>query len=146
MNFNHPTAKPVVLCADDYGIAPGVGRGIRALAAAGRLSATSCMTVFAEWCDEASRLADATDRIDVGLHLTLTDHAPLGGPGRPVGGRPARPTASRLERRDAALRLWEAGRAIPKTLSERHCRLRGVERPLPGPAVLRHNSEAAVSA
>ena len=88
MNFNHPTAKPVVLCADDYGIAPGVGRGIRALAAAGRLSATSCMTVFAEWCDEASRLADATDRIDVGLHLTLTDHAPLGAmPRLAPGGR-----------------------------------------------------------
>jgi hypothetical protein len=77
--------------------------------------------------------------------LIDADHAPLGGPGRPFGGRPARPTASRLERRDAALRLWEAGRALPKTLSERHCRLRGVERPLPGPDVLRHNSEAAVS-
>lgn len=88
MNFNHPTAKPVVLCADDYGIAPGVGCGIRALATAGRLSATSCMTVFAEWCDEASRLADATDRIDVGLHLTLTDHMPLGAmPRLAPGGR-----------------------------------------------------------
>jgi len=67
-----------VLCADDYGIAPGVGRGIRALAAAGRLSATSCMTVFPEWPDEAARLAGAADHIDIGLHLTLTDHAPLG--------------------------------------------------------------------
>lgn len=73
-------------------------------------------------------------------------NAPLDGPGRPVGARPARPIASRLERRDAALRLWDAGRPISKTLSERHCRLRGVERPLPGPDILRHNSEAAVSA
>lgn len=73
-------------------------------------------------------------------------NAPLDGPGCPVGARPARPIASRLERRDAALRLWDAGRPISKTLSERHCRLRGVERPLPGSDILRHNSEAAVSA
>ena len=73
-------------------------------------------------------------------------NAPLDGPGRPAGARPARPVASRLERRNGALRLWEGGRALSGTLSERHCRLRGVERPLPGPAVLRHNSEAPVSA
>lgn len=73
-------------------------------------------------------------------------NAPLDGPGRPVGARPARPVASRLERRDAALRLWEVGRAVDGTLSARHCRLRGVERPLPGPEVLRHNAEAAVAA
>lgn len=73
-------------------------------------------------------------------------NAPLDGPGRPVGARLARPVTSRLERRDAALRLWEGGRGLPGTLSARHCRLRGVERPLPGPEVLRHNSEAAVAA
>jgi putative DNA primase/helicase len=73
-------------------------------------------------------------------------NAPLDGPGRPVGARPARPVVSRLERRDAAMRLWEGGRAVVGTLSARHCRLRGVERPLPGPEVLRHNTEAAVSA
>ena len=73
-------------------------------------------------------------------------NAPLDGPGRPVGARPARPVVSRLERRDAAMRLWEGGRAVVGTLSARHCPLRGVERPLPGPEVLRHNTEAAVSA
>ncbi|GHD57874.1 hypothetical protein GCM10017083_39890 [Thalassobaculum fulvum] len=78
MQVNPPPPKPLVLCADDYGISPGVGRGIRALAAAGRLSATSCMTVFPEWRDEAPQLAEVADRIGVGLHLTLTDHAPLG--------------------------------------------------------------------
>src|SRR5690606_4360940 len=51
-----------------------------------------------------------------------------------------------LERRDAALRLWEGGRALPGTLSERHCRSRGLRGRLPGPEVLRHNSEAPVSA
>ena len=79
-------------------------------------------------------------------HLIDAANAPLDGPGRPVGARPARPVASRLERRDAALRLWEGGRGVAGTLSERHCRQRGVARPLPGPEILRHNSEAPVSA
>jgi putative DNA primase/helicase len=50
------------------------------------------------------------------------------------------------ERRDAALRLWEAGRPIRRTPSERHCRLRGIRRELPGPEVLRHCAEAPVAA
>ncbi|MEW5687489.1 MAG: toprim domain-containing protein [Pseudomonadota bacterium] len=79
-------------------------------------------------------------------HLIDAANAPLDGPGRPVGARPARPVASRLERRDAALRLWEGGRSLSGTLSERHCRLRGIDRALPGPEVLRHNSEASVAA
>ena len=51
-----------------------------------------------------------------------------------------------LERRDAALRLWEAGRAIGSTPSERHCRLRGITRDLPGACALRHLTEAPVAA
>jgi len=54
--------------------------------------------------------------------------------------------ASDLERLDAARRFWEGGRPIASTLSERHCRLRHIERVLPGPEVARHNSEAPVSA
>ncbi len=73
-------------------------------------------------------------------------NAPLDGPGRPVGARPGRPVASNRERRDAARRLWEAGRPLGETVSERHCRLRGVSRDLPGPQALRHCSEAPVSA
>jgi len=50
------------------------------------------------------------------------------------------------ERRAAALRLWESGRPIQRTASERHCRLRGIKRDLPGPGVLRHCAEAPVAA
>jgi putative DNA primase/helicase len=50
------------------------------------------------------------------------------------------------ERRDAALRLWEAGGPIRRTPSERHCRLRAIHRELPGPEALRHNNEASVAA
>ncbi len=51
-----------------------------------------------------------------------------------------------LERRDAAMRLWEAGRAVRSTPSERHCRLRGITRNLPGADALRHHSEAPIAA
>ena len=71
------TSRSIVLCADDYGIAPGVGRAIRALIAAGRLSATSCMVVYPEFRAEASLLAPLAARIDVGLHLSLTHETPL---------------------------------------------------------------------
>ena len=61
--------------------------------------------------------------------------------------RPSRAEArSAPERRDAALRLWEAGRPIRRTPSERHCRLRGIKRELPGPEALRHCAEAPVAA
>lgn len=51
-----------------------------------------------------------------------------------------------LERRQAALRIWEGGRPLAGTLSARHCALRGVGRPLPGPDVLRHGGQTPVSA
>jgi hypothetical protein len=52
---------------------------------------------------------------------------------------------STRERQAVAARLWEAGRPIAGTLSERHLRLRAVTRDLPGLA-LRHGPEVAVAA
>jgi predicted glycoside hydrolase/deacetylase ChbG (UPF0249 family) len=72
------SAARIVLCADDYGIAPGVGRAIRDLVGKGRVSAVSCMTASTWWPAEAAELAALADRVDVGIHLTLTDQAPLG--------------------------------------------------------------------
>lgn len=54
--------------------------------------------------------------------------------------------ATGLERRHAALRIWEAGRPLGGTLSARHCAQRSVSRPLPGPDVLRHGGQTPVSA
>lgn len=68
----------LILCADDYGLAPGVSRGILRLLAAGRLSATSCMSLGQAWAGHAAALRAHTDQADIGLHLTLTDHRPLG--------------------------------------------------------------------
>ena len=63
---------PVILCADDYGLAAGVSRGIIELAEAGRISATSAIVTFPRWPEDARRLADIRPRISVGLHIMLT--------------------------------------------------------------------------
>ena len=80
--LKHPasgiTPTPFVLCADDFGIAPGVSHAICELIAAGRLSATSCMTSMPFWPEHARWLAPLQDKADIGLHLTLTDQRPLG--------------------------------------------------------------------
>jgi chitin disaccharide deacetylase len=64
------------LCADDYGISPGVNRGIRELIARGRLNATSVMVVGAAiGRDEITSLQAAaaqSPRCAIGLHATLT--------------------------------------------------------------------------
>ncbi len=75
----HPS-RPIVVCADDYGLAPGVSDAIAELIAAGRLSATSCMSLRPDWRHAAGALRAlvAAAPADVGLHLTLTDHRPLG--------------------------------------------------------------------
>jgi predicted glycoside hydrolase/deacetylase ChbG (UPF0249 family) len=69
----------IVLCADDYGIAPGVSRAIRDLLDRGRLSATSCMVVSPDFAGEGPLLKPYLDRADIGLHLTLTLDRPLAG-------------------------------------------------------------------
>lgn len=99
-------SRPLVLCADDYGLAPGVDEGIVELVAAGRLSAVSCMTGLARWPEAALRLRPWLDRIDTGLHLTLTDQEPLGEAPRlaPEGRLPPLPRLARLLRFDRVAR------------------------------------------
>lgn len=78
----------IALLADDYGIAPGVSRGIRELLQAGRLSGTSCLVLSPHWKDEAPALRGLDAWADIGLHLAFTDFAPLGAlPGLAPGGR-----------------------------------------------------------
>jgi predicted glycoside hydrolase/deacetylase ChbG (UPF0249 family) len=68
------SGRRIILCADDYAIAPGVSRGIRTLIAQGRLNATTAMTVFPEFAEEAARLKETKSPIafQTGLHVTLT--------------------------------------------------------------------------
>ncbi|MBI3451552.1 MAG: ChbG/HpnK family deacetylase [Rhodospirillales bacterium] len=73
-----PAPARLILCADDYAIAPGVSRAIRALIEAGRLTATSCLTVSPFWPEHARELHPLAAGIDTGIHLALTDLPPLG--------------------------------------------------------------------
>src|SRR3984893_10257812 len=70
------TPRRFWLCADDYGLSPGVNRAIRDLIARGRLNATSVMVVGpAIGRDEVSALAAmaaGSPRCAIGLHVTLT--------------------------------------------------------------------------
>lgn len=78
--MNDAPSRRIWLCADDYGISPGVNRGIRELIQRGRLNATSVMVVGpAIGRDEIVALADVVagrnaggNRCEVGLHVTLT--------------------------------------------------------------------------
>ena len=65
------------LCADDFGLSPGVSRGIARLAARERLSAISCLANAPHWRDSAPALRDLPASIDVGLHFNLTEGVPL---------------------------------------------------------------------
>lgn len=67
-----------MLCADDYALAPGVSDAILELIDAGRLTATGAMTGSPFWPAYAARLTERAGRADLGVHLTLTDQAPLG--------------------------------------------------------------------
>ena len=75
MNDAAPPRR-IWLCADDYGLSPGVNRGIRDLIERGRLNATSVMVVGpAIGREEASALgavAANSPRCSIGLHVTLT--------------------------------------------------------------------------
>src|SRR5690349_7768642 len=68
--------RRIWLCADDYGISPGVNKAIRELIARGRINATSVMVGAPHFSsEEATALAslDARDkRAAIGLHVTLT--------------------------------------------------------------------------
>ncbi|MEW6261961.1 MAG: ChbG/HpnK family deacetylase [Thermodesulfobacteriota bacterium] len=74
---SRPRAE-LTVCADDYGLAPGIGQAIRDLAARGRVTAVSCCTLGPRWPSEGRLIRELAAEADIGLHLTLTDHQPLG--------------------------------------------------------------------
>jgi predicted glycoside hydrolase/deacetylase ChbG (UPF0249 family) len=84
-----PPIRRIWLCADDYGIAPGVSSAIRDLIARGRLNATSVMSLSPNFthaeADSLSQLAADGHRVAIGLHVTLTQpFQPLTSDYRPV--------------------------------------------------------------
>ena len=101
--------RRIWLCADDYGISPGVNDGIRKLIARGRLNATSVMVVAPRSTREAAAALAALNagdkRARIGLHVTLT------APFAPVseGFAPLRDGAFPADRRDDAARRPRGG-------------------------------------
>lgn len=69
-------ARRIVLCADDYGISPGVNEAIRDLIARGRINATSAMVVAPSLTPTEATALTALKRdaphLQIGLHFTLT--------------------------------------------------------------------------
>lgn len=88
------TAEPhllrrIVICADDYGLAPGVNAAIRDLLSAQRINATSVMVLprafDAAAANALTKLKAANPAIQIGLHVTLTaPFRPLTGTFRPL--------------------------------------------------------------
>ena len=102
-------SRRIWLCADDYGISPGVNRAIRDLIEDRRLNATSVMVVGAAiGRDEADALqaaATSNPGCAIGLHTTLTaPFRPLTMHFRPLDGGLFLPNA-KLFRRGLAGRL-----------------------------------------
>ena len=62
---------PFAICADDFGLEPGVDEAIIDLAQNNRLSATSCLTMAPYFAEHAARLKALP--IDVGLHVNFTE-------------------------------------------------------------------------
>jgi hypothetical protein len=95
--------KRLILCADDYALAPGVSRAIRELGAQGRLNATSVMCSGPDLGREAAALVQAVPPgFQIGLHVTLTGGlGPLTRPDLPhyfgLGGLMARCFARRIK-------------------------------------------------
>jgi hypothetical protein len=103
-----PQARRIWLCADDYGLAPGVNKAIRELIARGRLNATSAMVVAAGFSRSAalqlSMLNGRRKRVAIGLHLTMT------APFRPLTAfRPVSENGAFLSIRDMLLRAFVPG-------------------------------------
>lgn len=92
----------LALCADDFGLAPGISAGIARLAHAQRLTAISCITNSPHWPATAGLLNGLPDTVDVGLHLNFTE-------GRPLSGRLAR--------------QWPELPALPRLIAQAHLRL-----------------------
>jgi predicted glycoside hydrolase/deacetylase ChbG (UPF0249 family) len=74
--MNDAAPRRIWLCADDYGLSPGVNRAILDLIERGRLNATSVMVVGpAIGRDDVNALAAVaakSSRCAIGLHVTLT--------------------------------------------------------------------------
>ena len=107
--------RRIWLCADDYGVAPGVSAAIRELISRGRINATSIMVAAPHFnSEEAAALATLNSgekRAALGLHVTLT------GPLQPLSENFAPLRRGRFLPLNAMLRMATARRLQPEPLA-----------------------------
>lgn len=79
--------KRIAICIDDFGLHTAVDDAVLALAANGRVSATSCMVGAPAWAVDAPRLKRTFDAgaVDAGLHFDLTEYPLDASLSKPVG-------------------------------------------------------------
>jgi hypothetical protein len=109
----------MIICADDYGLREDINQAILELCDLGKLSAVSCL-VLLERCNHETlkRLLAYQSRVDVGLHLCLTEAGlPLSAPatGSRVGQK--LPTFNSLFRR-ALLRQVRSPEIVPQVAEQ----------------------------
>ncbi len=71
--------KPIVLCADDFGLNAGISEGILSLVRKQRLSAVSCMVNSPGFDEYAQKLMSLNKQVQIGLHFNLTQGKLLSG-------------------------------------------------------------------
>jgi predicted glycoside hydrolase/deacetylase ChbG (UPF0249 family) len=71
----HSPHRSICLCVDDFGLHAGINNAALRLAAIDRVHAISCMVGAPAWKSWGRLLGRlATDGLDIGLHLDLTEH------------------------------------------------------------------------
>ena len=68
--------RPLVLCADDFGLSAPISSGIDTLARRARLSAVACITNAPHWREAAGLLRQWPASVSSGVHLNLTEGEP----------------------------------------------------------------------
>lgn len=71
------SSRPLLLCADDFGLTPGIDQAIAGLVRAGRLVAFSCLCNGPAWVADAPQVAALRGPALAGLHFNLTEGRPL---------------------------------------------------------------------
>jgi chitin disaccharide deacetylase len=67
----------MILCADDYGLSRAIDEGIIELIEEGKISSVSCMVSGKNIESSYLHLKKFINKVDIGIHLTLTEIKPL---------------------------------------------------------------------
>jgi hypothetical protein len=80
MSDGNRAAQPLrslLVCADDFGLTPGIDAAIAELVRAGRVCAFTCLTNGPAWAADAPQVALLRSQARAGLHVNLTEGRPL---------------------------------------------------------------------